>query len=298
MTNRRQFLKIAGATSLLATSPHAALAERFQHLPTRVIPGTDEHLPVIGLGNSAAFRSPEDGSAERVLQTYANYGGSYVDCGGASRLVVAETCRAMGVSDDMFLGMYFSGADESRSRTEAKQLMSASGKAILDLMHSTPEDAAPHWDTFQAWKDDGLTKYIGMARHRKVAYPQMIRSMQTGTVDFLQVNYSLLETESEKRVLPMARDKGVAVTINRPFINGRYFGIVKGHTLPDWAAEFQCETWAQFSLKFILSHPAVNCVLTETSNPKHAVDNIGAGFGELPNEKTRQRMLKLIRTMV
>jgi diketogulonate reductase-like aldo/keto reductase len=100
----------------------------------------------------------------------------------------------------------------------------------------------------------------------------------------------MLESDAADEIIPMAMDKGVAVVINRPFINGDYFGIVKGHELPDWAAEFDCESWAQFSLKYIVSHPGVNCVLTETSNPKHVVDNLGAGKGRHPDPKTRERM--------
>ena len=114
--------------------------------------------------------------------------------------------------------------------------------------------------------------------------------METGDVDILQVNYSLLETEAEERILPMAQDLGVAVTINRPFINGRFFDVVHGKALPPWAADFDCESWAQFSLKFILSHPAVTCVLTETANPKHAVDNLSAGLGRLPDAGEGKRM--------
>jgi len=105
-----------------------------------------------------------------------------------------------------------------------------------------------------------------------------------------------MEPEAEQRLLPMAQDKGVAVLINRPFINGEFFSIVRGHESPEWAAEFDCDSWAQFSLKFILSHPAVNCVLTETANPKHAIDNLGAGVGGLPDLKTRQKMLELVQS--
>jgi aryl-alcohol dehydrogenase-like predicted oxidoreductase len=126
----------------------------------------------------------------------------------------------------------------------------------------------------------------------------MIDLMEAGSVDFVQVNYSMLEPEAGERVLPTAQDKGVSVLINRPFINGEFFSIVRGHELPEWAAEFDCESWAQFSLKFILSHPAVNCVLTETANPKHAVDNLGAGVGRLPDRETRQKMLALIQDKV
>ena len=125
----------------------------------------------------------------------------------------------------------------------------------------------------------------------------MLELMQTGTVDVLQVNYSPLETAAERKVLPMALDRGVAVTINRPFINGEYFVRVRGRELPAWVTEFDCRSWAQLSLKFILSHPAVTCVLTETANPEHALDNIGAGFGALPDAAARQRIVEYLRDL-
>ena len=123
----------------------------------------------------------------------------------------------------------------------------------------------------------------------------MMELMKTGTVDFIQVNYSPLETEADQTILPLAKELGIAVTINRPFINGDYFSKVRGHDVPEWASEFDCDNWAAFSIKFILSHPAVTCVLTETASPKHATQNLGAGFGKLPDEKTRQRIVNHLR---
>ncbi len=205
--------------------------------------------------------------------------------------------REKELADSVFLGAYFSGERDVQSQDEARRLMEITGKPMLDLMHSYPEDAVPYWDTFRRWKDEGLTRYIGIARHRSEYYDMMMGLMKTGTVDFLQVNYSLFETEAGERVLPLAMEMGIAVTINRPFLNGRYFDIVRGHELPAWAADFDCLSWAQFSIKFILSHPAVNCVLTETANPKHAEDNIGAGLGRLPDEQQRQKMLAHMRSL-
>ena len=254
-------------------------------------------MPIIGLGNSNAFRQGDLETSKRVIGTLAGHGGSYVDCGGPSRFVVAEAATALGIADQLFLGTYFVGADDATARDEAGRLLEMTGKPVLDLMHNYPEDAAPHWDVFRGWKADGLTKFIGVSRHRKEAYPTLLAMMKTGTVDVLQVNYSLLETEAEEDVLPTAMELGVAVTINRPFINGRWFSIVRDRPLPAWAAEFDCESWAQFSLKFILSHPAVNCVLTETANPKHAIDNLGAGFGRLPDADMRKRMLAHVRSL-
>lgn len=298
--DRRDFLAAAMAgTTMTALAPSLSLADAdvSRALPRRPIPGTDETLPVIGLGNSNAFREGDMQTSRRVIRTLAEHGGAYVDCAGPSRFVVADTVADLDIADDVFLGSYFSGANDAGSRADAARLLDTLGRRRLDLMHGYPEDAAPNWNTFRAWKDDGLTRYIGVARHVEEAYPAMMELMKTGSVDFLQVNYSPLETEAEKEILPLAMDRGVAVTINRPFINGRYFEVVRGHDLPGWASEFDCTSWAQFSLKFILSHPAVTCVLTETANPKHMLDNIGAGFGRLPDDATRRRMLEHIRSL-
>jgi diketogulonate reductase-like aldo/keto reductase len=286
------------AAGLCGLAPKLALADsRAGTLPRRPIPSTGESLPVIGLGNSNAFRSEDKALSLQVIQRLIDFGGAYIDCGGRSRFVVADVVAELGVSDEVFLGTYFTGADDAKARDEAMRLKSRAGRRSLDLMHNYPEDAVPHWDRFKAWKDEGLTRHIGVSRHRKEAYPAMLDLMSTGTVDVLQVNYSLLEPEAEKRVLPAALDQGVAVTINRPFINGRYFDVVRGRELPAWAAEFDCDTWAQFSLKYIISHPAVTSVLTETANPEHAEDNLGAGLGRLPDEAMRKRMRTYFRSL-
>ncbi len=288
MTTRRQFLYAMGATATLpAAATFAVSAER---LPRRLIPSSGETLPIIGLGNSNAFRSGDISLSREVIQRLHDVGGAYIDCGGRSRFVVADVVAGMGLEDDVFLGTYFAGVDDAAAREEARRLLDMTGRETLDLMHNYPEDALPHWDRFRGWKEEGLTRHIGVSRHVKAAYPDMMALMETGTVDILQVNYSLVEPEAEERVLPMAIDKGVAVTINRPFINGRYFALVRGKALPEWATEIDCESWAQFVLKFILSHPAVTCVLTETANPTHAVDNLRAGLGRLPDEAMRKRM--------
>jgi diketogulonate reductase-like aldo/keto reductase len=299
MTNRRAFLrKTATMTSLLALPlswSQGLMA--LQKLPRRPIPGTSESLPVIGLGNSNAFRQNDMPASTALIKLFHENGGAYVDCQGESRFVVANVASALDIESDLFLGTYFSGEDERAMRKNIQRLLDITGKKKLDLVHAYPEFADPHWYLFRKWKEEGLTKYIGVARHHKSHYETMMKMMDTGTVDFLQVNYSPLETDAEKKILPMAMDKGVAVTINRPFINGAFFSHVRGHKLPAWAAEFDCDSWAQFSLKYILSNPAVTCVLTETANPKHALDNIGAGFGPMPDEKTRQRMVQYLKDL-
>ncbi len=292
MIDRRAFLQTSAAVLLSAAAPLSA-SQRI--LPRRRIPGSDESLPVVALGNSNAFRSGDFELSRQLLSTFFDHGGGYIDCAGDGAYLVASLARTLGKKDAAFLGSYFSGGDADASLESAQRLLATRGTESLDLMHTVPEDGVPNWDRFRQWKDDGLTRYIGLARHQARYYEAMMKVMQTGTMDFLQVNLSPLETEAEERILPMAMDMGVAVTINRPFVNGRYFSIVKGKSLPAWAVEFDCTSWAQFSIKYVLSHPAVTCVLTETANPRHVLDNLGGGFGRLPDEKTRERMRELIR---
>lgn len=273
--------------------PFSLATER--RLPTRLVPATGERLPVVGLGNSQAFRQGDVETSRRLLGTYFGHGGRYIDCSGDGAYLVASIAATLG-QDDAFLGSYFNGGNAADSEVAAKRLRAISSRNSLDLMHGYPEDGVPNWDVFRGWKDSGLTRYIGLARHNVRYYESMMKVIMTGTMDFVQVNLSPLETEAEDRILPMARDKGVAVTINRPFINGQYFSIVKGQSLPAWAVEFDCTSWAQFSIKYILSHPAVNCVLTETTNPDHLIDNLGGGFGRLPDDKTRVRMRDLVQS--
>lgn len=296
MTNRREFIHCTGAALTALTLP--SLAETGVRLPTRPIPGTGEPLPIIGLGNSEAFQSGDVQLSRQILDIFMEKGGAYVDTSGPGRFTVGEIVRKQNAQDDMFLGTYISSTDNEAGLAEITAVQEAQDVSSLDLVLTrNVKDMAAHPDKFRGWKEDGLTRYVGVARPNKSFYEIMMQFMEAGTVDFVQVNYSMLETEAAERLLPMAQDKGVAVIINRPFLNGQYFSIVKNQALPEWAAEFDCESWAQFSLKFILAHPAVNCVLTETSNPKHVVDNLNAGFGRLPDEKTRQRMVEVMRDL-
>ena len=293
MTDRREFLSQVGAASLASLAPGATFAAA-QTLSARRIPGKDERLGVVGLGNSQAFRNGNTQVAKGLLETFFRHGGNYVDCAGDGANLVASLAGTLGYRDAAFLGSYFSAEPGAKSEAGMQRLRAIRGGRPLDLVHTYPEGGVPHWDTLRRWKDEGITRYIGLARHNVRYYDAMMKVMRTGTMDFLQVNLSPLETEAEARILPLAKDQGIAVTINRPFINGRYFSIVKGRQLPAWAVEFDCTSWAQFSIKYILSHPAVTCVLTETANPAHLRDNLGGGAGQMPDQKTRRRMRDLI----
>ena len=280
---------------MLASAQPVAWAQ--QTLSTRPIPGTDDQLAIVGLGNSQAFRSGDRETSRQLLDIYLSQGGNYVDAGGASAFLVGEIGQSMGKADQLFLGNYIRPG--SSYAADARALAEAQGKEMLDLVHTRDllEFRANH-DHYLELKEEGLTRFIGVARIGPEAIESMSGLIEDGIVDFIQVNYSMLEPEAGERLLPLARDRGVGVAISRPFINGDYFSVVRGHDLPGWAAEFDCDSWAQFSLKLILANPAVNCVLTETANPKHAVDNLGAGVGRLPDEAMRKRMLEHMRSLI
>lgn len=299
MTNRREFMQYTGAAIVAASIPLSALAEQVRTLPRRAIPGTDESLAIVGLGNSNAFRQGDVELSRELIGLFLEYGGSYVDTSGSSRDTVGTIMREQDAHEQMFLGTYIEGEDLRSMRDEIARVLDVQGGDTLDLVLSrSPIDFGERRDQFQRLKDDGLTRYTGVARSNKRFYSSIMELMNDGALDFIQVNYSIMEPEAAEEILPLAQEKGIAVIINRPFINGDFFGIVRGQELPEWATDFDCDSWAQFSLKYILANPAVNCVLTETSNPRHAINNFGAGFGRLPDADERKRMEAVIRALM
>ena len=152
-------------------------------------------------------------------------------------------------------------------------------------------DWKSHLETLKAWKAGGRIRYIGITTSHGRRHEEMERALAKEPFDFVQFTYNLADREVEQRLLPLAAERGIAVIINRPFRGGSLFGKVRGKPLPAWAQEFGCTNWAQFFLKFIVSHPAVTCVIPATSRVTHMLENMGAGFGLLPDAATRQRML-------
>lgn len=293
---RRTFLSGAGAALTHFSLPAGAQQQAMQ---TREIPATGEELGVVGLGNSVAFQENDIDSTRALLTMLRSFGGSYVDVSGASRDVVGGLAAREAEFSELFLGTYIQAGNDEEDREEATLQLRLQERSELDLVLTRLiDDYADRVDSFQRLKEEGLARLVGVARHQLRYHDRMMRLIERGAIDVLQVNYSILEPEAEARLLPMARDAGVAILVNRPFINGDYFRVVRGRELPSWAAEFDCDSWAKFSLKFILSHPAVTCVLTETSNPRHAEDNLGAGVGALPDEETRERMRRLLLSFV
>jgi diketogulonate reductase-like aldo/keto reductase len=287
-----------GYSVAAALAPSALVSARANdalQMLKRSIPGTDEALAVVGLGNAKPFGAGDYDLTGQLLDILLQRGGGYVDTSGAGRFTVGELMRQKQAHQQLFLGTNLAGQNSQALRAEINAVAKAQGGGVLDLVLSRePDDLLARSDEFQKLKQDGLTRYVGVARSNEQFYPPIMELMRAGAVDFIQINYSMLEPGAADEILPLAQEQNVAVIVNRPFVNGRYFPRVSGHELPEWAAEFDCTSWAQFSLKYILAHPAVNCVITETANPRHAIDNLGAGIGRLPDEATRRRMRQLI----
>jgi diketogulonate reductase-like aldo/keto reductase len=165
----------------------------------------------------------------------------------------------------------------------------------LDLMQiHNLLDWHTHLATLRDWKKEGRIRYIGVTHYTSSAYGELERVLKSETLDFVQVNYSLGEREAEQRILPLARERGIAVLVNRPFSEGGLFQRVRGQPLPAWAAEVGCESWAQIFLKWIIAHPAVTCVIPATSRPEHLVDNMKAGSGTFPDAAGRDRIASAV----
>ena len=298
--NRRDFLAQALGLGALLSRPARGLAQ--ERLPTRTIPGTGEAIPVIGFGSSKpVIESPREGTEPiaNVIRTLLQYGGQVVDTSPRTEEIDREfglVLQRPEVRDRLFLTSKINTDGEQNGIDQWRHTQRLFGRRTLDLLQvESLRDIDVHWPNLRAWKDSGEARYIGVTVADTALQSELEAFMRTNSPDFVHMNYSVAETRAEERLLPLARDRGMAVLLNRPFMNGAYFGMVEGKELPPWAAEFDCETWAQFSIKYALAHPTVTCVLTETTNPEHMEENIQAGFGRLPDEATKRRMRELVR---
>ncbi|MGE0875307.1 MAG: aldo/keto reductase [Burkholderiales bacterium] len=265
---------------------------------TRTIPSSGEALPVIGLGTWKAFDVGADGAAraplKAVLQALHEAGGRVVDSSpmyGASESVAGELCAELGICETLFLAtkVWTRGRDEGIRQMQRSIERMRGGRMDLMQVHNLL-DIEAHTATLLEWKRQQRVRYVGITHYTASAHREVERWLKTKNYDFVQINYSLAEREAEDRLLPLARDLGVAVIVNRPFATGDMFRRTRGKALPPWAAQLGIASWAQYFLKWIVSHSAVTCVIPATSDPAHMRDNLGAGQGALPDAALRQKM--------
>lgn len=261
-----------------------------------------EALPVIGLGTWQSFDisgQQDMADAKQALSLLAGEGGSVVDSSpmyGKSEAVVGQLAAQLGLQAKLFLAtkVWTSGREAGILQMEESFRLLATRRMDLMQIHNML-DAATHMKTLRDWKEAQRIRYWGITHYHASAYGDIERFMKAEKPDFLQINFSLAEPQSGERLLPLARDLGIAVIINRPFAEGALFNRVKGRALPPWAADFDAASWAQFFLKWILADPAVTCTVPGTRNPKYLQDNMAAGRGRLPDQAARVKMAALLR---
>jgi len=295
-------------SKLLTIGTGAILLKQFAGFETdktmnhRIIPSTGEKLPVVGLGTWQTFdvgQSKEERQALKdVLEVLIKHGGSVIDSSpmyGRSEKVVGELTTELNIKQGLFEATKVWTSGEAAGIQQMKTSMQLMQAQPMDLMQiHNLVDWKTHLRTLKKWKEEGKIRYIGITHYHKGGYAEVEKIMRTELIDFVQINYNLLAREAAEKILPLAQDKGIAVLINRPYAGGSLFQVSKEKRFPTWATEFDATTWGQLFLKFILAHPAVTCVIPGTSKAKHILDNVQAGFGDLPSLEHQQKLIKLL----
>jgi diketogulonate reductase-like aldo/keto reductase len=295
--SRRELLRLALGAGALAMSGAAVAATASLRRP---VPRTGELLPVIGLGTWQTFDVGRASSARaplrEVLREFVQLDGKVVDSSpmyGQSERVVGDLAAELSVQKQLFLAtkVWTSGREAGIRQMEESFRLLRTQRMDLMQVHNLV-DWRTHLVTLKRWKEQGKVRYIGVTHYTEGAYDELASVLKAEDLDFVQLNYSIAEREAERVLLPLAAERRIAVLVNRPFAEGALFRKVRGKSLPPWAAEIGCASWAQFFLKFIISHPAVTCAIPATSKHPHVVDNMQAGTGQLPDAAMRERMVR------
>lgn len=291
----------AGTAALAGAGLASALpagSDPSKSILTRRIPSSGEAIPAIGLGTWQTFDveadSTEHNSIESVLQAFVDAGGRLVDSSpmyGRSEEVLGRIAAKLELRDRLFIAtkVWTSGRQAGIQQMEKSFRKLRANRIDLMQVHNLV-DVATQLDTLKQWKRAGRVRYIGVTHYTAGGHDAVARIVSSQPIDFIQINYSLGEREAESRLLPLAMERGVAVIANRPFAGGDLFRRIRSKALPKWAAEIDCDSWAQLLLKFVISNPAVTCAIPATSKVSHLQDNMGAGYGRLPDEELRARI--------
>ena len=265
---------------------------------TRKIPSTGEDIPAVGLGTWQVFDAGNDQTARAPLRTviseFSRAGGKMIDSSpmyGSAESVAGDLVAELGLREKLFIAtkVWTSGREEGIKQMETSFRRLKVKQMDLMQIHNLL-DVSVHTKTINDMKAKGRIRYTGITHYTSSAYAEVEKWLNQEKYDFLQINYSLAERESEKRILEICKNRNIAVIANRPFAEGAMFRRVRGKPLPPWVAEIGVSSWAQYFLKWIVGHPAVTCVIPGTGKPEHVADNVAAGFGALPDEGMRRKM--------
>ncbi|NQX88098.1 MAG: aldo/keto reductase [Halioglobus sp.] len=309
MLSRRQCLQL-GASLLAGSSlgAQAAPQDAIDKKPPmiyRAIPGSGELLPVIGMGTSRTFDTQNDpqflANLTAVMKAFFDGGGKVIDSSpmyGNAELRVGDILRSMTTLPPYFAATKVWTVGEGRGIAQMEESARLMDVKVFDLIavHNL-KDWQTQLATLKRWKNEGRVRYIGVTTSHGRNHPQIIDIMRNEPLDFVQFSYSLANREAENALLPLAQGRGIATMINRPFQRGELFSKSRNTPLPDIAAELDCKSWGQFYLKFILSNPAVTCIIPATSSPSHMADNMGANFGRVPDDVQRAEMIRVYNSL-
>src|SRR5206468_3165449 len=280
---RREAAKLIGTGAAGLLLPDALCAQTKSESSTmlkRAIPSSGEKLPVIGLGTWRTFDVDLTSDTRRqlgdVLSLFMKLGGRVIDTSpmyGRAEDVIGDLTSTLGIRDKLFLAtkVWTRGAENGIREMERSMVRLRTKQIDLMQVHNLV-DVHTHLATLREWKEQGRIRYVGITHHEAGAFGEMEKLTRSEKLDFVQINYSLMEPEAEQSLLPLARERGIAVLANRPFGAGDLFGKVRSKPLPDWASEFDCRSWAQFFLKWIVAHSAITCAIPATSKPRHLED--------------------------
>jgi aryl-alcohol dehydrogenase-like predicted oxidoreductase len=302
--HRRTVIKagLGLGASLLLRPPE--LFAQAQPLIQKKIPSSGETIPIIGVGTARRYEAvktdAEKAPLRETIRQFESLGGKVIDSSptyGTAEAVVGELVEGLRVRDSLFLATKVSlrevGRAEGIRQIEESFKRYRTDRIDLIAVHNL-RDTDTQLATLREMKQAGRIRYVGITTSFPKQYGEFEQVMKNETLDFIQVDYALDNRETGQRILPLAADRGTAVMINLPFGRGRLFKAVQGKGLPDWAKEFDCQSWAQFFLKYIVSHPAVTCAIPGMAQAKYVVDNLGAARGRLPDAATRRRMEQFI----
>lgn len=303
--SRRDVIGAAAALAGCSRAPPTASQEPAMPdapLATRPIPATGEALPIVGLGTWQAFDVAAAGSefdqAREALRAFAERGGKVVDSSpmyGRAEAAVGQAATELSLRPRLFLAtkVWTRGRQAGLAQMEdSRRLLRTE---VIDLMQvHNLLDLEAHLPTLREWKAAGRIRYLGVTHYHEGAYDALEAVMRRHQLDFIQINASAAERAAEDRILPLARERGMAVLINRPFAGGDLFARLRRQPLPDWASEIGAASWAQVLLKYVLSNPAVTCAIPGTRNPRHVLDNLAAAAGPLPDPAQRRRIVQAV----
>ena len=304
LTRRTLLSSLAAAGAASALRPLSPAPGRGAML-TRPIPSTGELLPLVGLGSWITFNVGDDPAARdscaEVMRAFFQDGGRLIDSSpmyGSSQEVIGHGLRKLGRAAPIFAATKVWISSGARGPSQIEESRAQWGVARFDLLQvHNLMSWEEHLPTLFAMKKAGRVRYVGVTTSEGRRHDEMERVLKTQPVDFVQFTYNVLDREVEQRLLPIARERKIAVITNRPFRQGALIQMVERHPLPAWAAEIDCANWAQLLLKFIVSHPAVNCAIPATSRVEHVRQNVGAAYGRLPDEALRRRIVSHVEAL-